>query len=60
MYLANLLGVQGKNEEAEQIYRFATTVHPEIKGGTEIFARFLDSLGKQKEAAIVRGHTEQG
>jgi Flp pilus assembly protein TadD len=54
MYLANLLGVQGKNAEAEQTYRFATTLHPEIKEGIEIFARFLDSVGKTKEAAAVR------
>ncbi|HZD92742.1 MAG TPA: tetratricopeptide repeat protein, partial [Candidatus Sulfotelmatobacter sp.] len=60
MYLANLLALQGKNTEAEQTYRFATTLHPEIKEGTEIFARFLDSLGKQKEAAIIRGHGEPG
>lgn len=60
MHLANLLAVQGKNTEAEQTYRFATTLHPEIKEGIEIFARFLDSLGKQKEAATVRGHGERG
>jgi tetratricopeptide (TPR) repeat protein len=56
MYLANLLGVQGRNEEAEQMYRFATTSHPEIKEGIEIFARFLDSVGKGKEAAAAREH----
>jgi Tfp pilus assembly protein PilF len=59
MYLANLLGVQGRNAEAEQTYRFATTLHPEIKEGVEIFARFLDSLGKQKEAAAVREHSKR-
>jgi len=37
MYLANLLGVQGRNEEAEQMYRFAVTLHPETNGGVEIF-----------------------
>lgn len=56
MYLANLLGVQGRNTEAEETYRFATTLHPEIKEGVEIFARFLDSVGKAKEAATVREH----
>jgi tetratricopeptide (TPR) repeat protein len=55
MHLANLLAVQGKNMEAEQTYRFATTLHPEIKEGTEIFARFLDSLGKREDADTVRG-----
>lgn len=54
MYLANLLGVQGRNTEAEETYRFATTLHPEIKEGIEIFARFLDSVGKTEEAAAVR------
>jgi tetratricopeptide (TPR) repeat protein len=54
MYLANLLGVQGRNDEAEQMYRFATTLHPEVKGGVEVFARFLDSIGKGKEADAIR------
>jgi Tfp pilus assembly protein PilF len=57
MYLANLLGVQGRNAEAEQTYRVATALRPEIKEGVEIFARFLDSVGKAKEAAVVRVHT---
>lgn len=56
MYLANLLGVQGRNAEAEQTYRFATTLHPEIKDGIEIFARFLDFVGKTREAAALREH----
>jgi tetratricopeptide (TPR) repeat protein len=56
MYLANLLGVQGRNDEAEQMYRFATTLHPEVTDGIEVFARFLDSVGKTKEAAAVREH----
>jgi tetratricopeptide (TPR) repeat protein len=55
MYLANLLAVQGKIVEAEQTYRFATSLHPENTGGTEIFAQFLDEIGKKAEAAIVRG-----
>lgn len=54
IYLANLRGVQGKNDEAEQIYRFATDLHPEIKGGLDLFARFLESIGKHEEAAKVR------
>jgi Tfp pilus assembly protein PilF len=54
IYLANLLGVQGRNPEAEQTYRFATSLHPEIAGGRDIFARFLESIGKQDEAASVR------
>jgi hypothetical protein len=58
MHLANLLGVQGKNAEAEQTYRLATTLHPEITEGTEIFARFLDSLGKEKEATAIRRRSD--
>lgn len=54
MYMANLLGVLGRNEEAEQAYRFATSLHPEIEGGVETFARFLESIGKQEEAAKIR------
>jgi Flp pilus assembly protein TadD len=54
MYLANLLGVQGRNEEAEQMYRFAITLHPATKEAVEIFARFLDSIGKGKEADAIR------
>ncbi len=59
MYLANLLGVQGRNAEAEQTYRFATCLHPEIAGGLEIFARFLDAVGKVAEAAAVRAQGKQ-
>jgi tetratricopeptide (TPR) repeat protein len=56
MYLANLFGVQGRNDEAEQMYGFAITRHPEMKDGVEIFARFLDSVGKVREAATLREH----
>jgi len=54
IYLANLLGALGRNEEAEQTYRFVTDLHPEITGGLDLFARFLDSVGKQEEAAKIR------
>jgi tetratricopeptide (TPR) repeat protein len=54
LFLANLLAVQGKTEEAEATYRFVTSLRPEIKGGLEFFARFLDSIGKHKEAAELR------
>jgi tetratricopeptide (TPR) repeat protein len=54
MQLANALGVQGKNVEAEQVYRFATSLHPDIKDGILVFARFLDSIGKRDDADIVR------
>lgn len=60
IYLANLLGVQGKNAEAEQTYRFATNLHPDIVGGLEILARFLESIGKYDEAAMVRTRIKNG
>ena len=41
--------------EAEKLYRFATSLHPEIKAGFEFFARFLTSIGKDEQAASVRG-----
>ena len=58
IYLANLLAVQGRNSEAEQTYRFATTLHPEISGGLRLFANFLDSVGKPEEAAKLRTNSE--
>jgi tetratricopeptide (TPR) repeat protein len=57
MYMANLLGVLGRNEEAERTYRLATRLHPEITAGIETFARFLESIGKQDEAASVRAQS---
>jgi tetratricopeptide (TPR) repeat protein len=54
MYLANLLGVRGRISDAEQMYKFATALHPEIEEGLEIFARFLDSIGKANDAAAIR------
>jgi tetratricopeptide (TPR) repeat protein len=54
LFLANLFAAQGKNIEAERMYKFATGVHPEIRAGVEFFARFLASIGKQDEAASVR------
>ena len=56
LFLANLLAVQGKNAEAEQTYRFVTSLHPEITVGTEFFARFLESIGKRQEAAELRSN----
>lgn len=58
MYLANLLGVQGRNVEAEQTYRFAVNLHPDLVAGFEFFARFLDSIGKDEEAAKVRAQAK--
>lgn len=54
IYMANLFGVQGRNMEAEQTYRFVTSMHPEVKGGIDLFAHFLDSIGKTEEASKIR------
>lgn len=59
IYMANFLGVQGRNAEAEQIYRFATSLHPEISGGIEIFVHFLESIGKDEEAKKARALLKQ-
>jgi len=58
MYMANLLGVLGRKAEAEQAYKFATILHPEIAGGIETFARFLESIGKDEEATKVRAQVK--
>lgn len=54
LYLANLLGAMGRNVEAEETYRFAVNLHPEETGGVDLFARFLDSIGKQELASELR------
>ena len=58
LYLANLLGSQGRNAEAEQMYRFATKLHPEIGSGIEIFARFLESIGKPRDPRVAQNEIE--
>lgn len=54
LYLANCLAVQGRETEAEQTYRFVTSLQPENEGGLSFFANFLDSIGKKQEASEVR------
>jgi len=54
LYLANILAVQGRKSEAEHCYRLATTLNPERKEGAEFFARFLESVGKTREAVAIR------
>lgn len=58
LFLANLLAVKGENAEAESLYRFATTLHPEIQPGIEFFARFLESIGRSSDAAAIRQRSE--
>jgi tetratricopeptide (TPR) repeat protein len=59
LYLANNLGVQGRNEEAERMYRFATSLRSDYVEGFEFFARFLESVGKNREAGAVRARAAQ-
>jgi len=54
LYLANCLAVQGREEEAEQTYRFATSLQPENAVGLEFFANFLESIGKKEAASTLR------
>lgn len=58
LFPANSLAVQGKTAEAEQTYRLATTLRPSHKEAAEFFARFLESVGKKREAATVRAALE--
>jgi tetratricopeptide (TPR) repeat protein len=64
LYLANALAVQKKDEEAENLYEFATQLHPDIEGGKDVFAKFLEQIGKHKKASVVRSSarrsTEEG
>jgi tetratricopeptide (TPR) repeat protein len=54
LYLANCLAVQGRETEAEQTYRFVTSLQPENGSGLEFFANFLETIGKEQEAAAIR------
>jgi tetratricopeptide (TPR) repeat protein len=54
LFLANVLAIEGRNEESEKMYRFAIGLRPELVGGFEFFARFLEFTGKVQEAATVR------
>ena len=54
LYLANCLAVQGREEEAEQTYRFVTSLQPENPGGLKFFANFLESIGKKEDALALR------
>jgi tetratricopeptide (TPR) repeat protein len=54
LYLANCLAVQGREAEAEQTYRFVTSLQPENEGGLRFFANFLESIGKRQEASVLR------
>lgn len=55
LYLATLLGTLKRNSEAEQAYRNATQIRPDMEVGFEFFARFLECNGKFAEAAEERG-----
>jgi tetratricopeptide (TPR) repeat protein len=54
LYLANLLGVMRRNEEAEATYRQAIALKPELEGGFRFFSNFLKSIGKTNESEEIR------
>ncbi len=54
LYLANCFAVQGRAAEAKQTYRFVTSLQPENEAGLKFFANFLESIGKDQQAAGVR------
>jgi len=54
LYLANCLAVQGREAEAEQTYRFVTSLQPENEGGLGFLANFLESIGREPEASAIR------
>jgi tetratricopeptide (TPR) repeat protein len=58
LYLANCLAVQGRKAEAEQTYRFVTSLQPENVGGLKLFANFLQSIGKEREASEIRAQVK--
>jgi len=59
LYLANCLAVQERETEAEQTYRFVTSLQPENQAGLKFFANFLESIGKKQEASAVRAQIKQ-
>jgi tetratricopeptide (TPR) repeat protein len=60
LYLANCLAVQGREAEAEQTYRFVTSLQPENEGGLGFFSNFLESIGKESEASAIRAKLKTG
>jgi tetratricopeptide (TPR) repeat protein len=54
LYLANALAVQDRDEEAEGFYEFATRLHPDIECGRKFFTNFLEEIGKNEKAVLVR------
>jgi tetratricopeptide (TPR) repeat protein len=60
LHLANCLAGQERDDEAEEEYRVATNLRPDIPGGFEFFARFLEDIGKTEQAAEVRSKAVYG
>jgi len=54
LYLANTLGVQGREAEAEQQYRTAISLRPGEEPAIKLFANYLESISRTKEAAELR------
>ena len=60
LFLADCLAGQGKDDETEDEYRVTTNLRPDIPGGFEFFARFLEDIGKTEEAAEVHSKAIYG
>lgn len=54
LFLANVLGAQGKETQAEREYENAIAFDPKEKAGPLLYAKFLDFIGKPDKAAEVR------
>jgi hypothetical protein len=48
------IDLRGREAEAEQTYRFVTSLQPENESGLKFFANFLEAVGKKQEAAAIR------
>lgn len=57
LYLADCLAMQGEDADAEQLYRRAISLDPEVESGYTLYANFLDSNDEPERAARVRLHS---
>jgi hypothetical protein len=51
LYLANTLGVQRREAEAEREFRTAIAIRPGEEPAIQLFANYLESLFRTEEAA---------
>lgn len=57
LYLANCFAMQGEDADAEQYYRTAISLDPEVESGYTLYSNFLDSKNEPERAARVRAHS---